>query len=240
MATNKPRITAYVKQEVFDKFEDFCKQSDVKHSRGIELILSKFFSGDTPSTLLSNTISDEALNAKIDERLASVTHQSDTGNALIEAIEERLDDQAKKLAEVLDRMTLLEEKISDTKSGNSDVLVETLSQRVSLLEEKISDIKSDTSNTPVQDKASQPKSDTPVKSTDNQISELNPKKGDKLTTDQAFEIAQLEHHFDGDKRAFRQRYTDAKKRKNPDKVIFGMRKLHDEKGIYLYVGDTKT
>jgi len=136
MPTNKPRITAYVKQEVFDKFDEFCKQSDVKHSKGIEQILSKFFSGDTPSTLLSNTISDEALNARIDERLASVTHQSDTGNALIEAIsarsasrcEERLDDEVKKLAEVLNRMTLLEEKMSDLKSNTNNTIKDLVTQ----------------------------------------------------------------------------------------------------------------
>ena len=52
MATDKPRITAYVRQDLFDKFDKFCLEYEVKHSKGIELILAEYFTGDIPDVTL--------------------------------------------------------------------------------------------------------------------------------------------------------------------------------------------
>lgn len=84
MATDKPRITAYVRQDLFDKFDKFCSQSEVSHSKGIELILAEYFTGNEPDVTLNPLanlgMDEEKLTALIDERLARTIL---SGNSLV-------------------------------------------------------------------------------------------------------------------------------------------------------------
>jgi hypothetical protein len=82
MATDKPRITAYVRQDLFDKFNEFCEQYEVKHSKGIELVLAEYFTGNKPDVTLdplaSMGVSEDRVKALIDNRLEGITPQSNT------------------------------------------------------------------------------------------------------------------------------------------------------------------
>ena len=81
----KPRITAYVRQDLFDKFNEFCEQYEVKHSKGIELVLAEYFTGNKPDVTLDPKlrmgVSEERVKALIDERLEGITPIINTGDA---------------------------------------------------------------------------------------------------------------------------------------------------------------
>lgn len=82
MATDKPRITAYVRQDLFDKFNEFCEQYEVKHSKGIELVLAEYFTGNKPDVTLdplaSMGVSEDRVKALIDKRFEGITPLSNT------------------------------------------------------------------------------------------------------------------------------------------------------------------
>ncbi len=84
MATDKPRITAYVRQDLFDKFNEFCQEYEVKHSKGIELVLAEYFTGDKPDVTLnplSNMgLSESRVKTLIREQLESDSPHSYTSD----------------------------------------------------------------------------------------------------------------------------------------------------------------
>lgn len=72
----KPRITTYIRQDLFDKFNEFCEQYEVKHSKGVELILAEYFTGNKPDVSLEQQanmgMSSDKVKALVDERLEQV------------------------------------------------------------------------------------------------------------------------------------------------------------------------
>ncbi|HEY9768642.1 MAG TPA: hypothetical protein V6C71_09100 [Coleofasciculaceae cyanobacterium] len=104
MATDKPRITAYVRQDLFDKFNEFCEQYEVKHSKGIELVLAEYFTGNIPDVTLnplaSMGVSENEVEALIDKKLEGITSLSNTSVTPKNAI--TVEDLDKEIASLAD------------------------------------------------------------------------------------------------------------------------------------------
>ena len=71
MATDKPRITAYVRSDLFESFDQFCKNYEVKHSKGIELLLGQYFKGEIPSEVLSDTPTPALTRDEVEQMIAT-------------------------------------------------------------------------------------------------------------------------------------------------------------------------
>ena len=132
MATDKPRITAYVRQDIFDRFDEYCKKWEVKHSKGIELLLTEYFTGNTPDITLdpervSAGISEDKVNALIDERLAAMTHSSST--PIDTVTRDELNEQVKKYKSVLDRVTHLEDTLENVELESNGAFLKELDRR---------------------------------------------------------------------------------------------------------------
>ncbi|NJR31590.1 MAG: hypothetical protein HC778_00345 [Chamaesiphon sp. CSU_1_12] len=81
MPTNNPKISAYVSQELFDRFEQFYRQRGLSMSQGVSVVLSEYFELEStaPGGLLLERLERvESFGGAIDElrvRLLAIESQ---------------------------------------------------------------------------------------------------------------------------------------------------------------------
>ena len=147
MATNNPKISAYVPPHIFDRFKDFYESQQISMSQAVAVIFAEYFQIDEQVNHASSLVSSPLLGriTALEEKIASLSdHQSELASELLSDVRS-LTDRVSKLekspdvTEKISRQSEPESKqlgfIENNLETNSIEAVETSKLLSSLLDE---------------------------------------------------------------------------------------------------------
>ena len=71
MATDKPRVAAYLSHQNYQQLKEFCSEHELKGlSTGIDLILSQYFSTDSKSSRGASPLGEGVTRAELSELIS--------------------------------------------------------------------------------------------------------------------------------------------------------------------------